>query len=197
MTLLAGPHLSSPASPRSQRARGGRWRSGAFLLGAILAATTLAAQVPDQAGFEFLGFRPGMSRFALDSAVHRAGADSLRCTLSRSDPSLAECRASLPNADAGRTVDLWLSTMGDSAGILTLAAVLTRSRLDRWREFLVARYGDAPVRVRGPMLMLQWISDRRMLRLTWRVKGRGFDTSVSLIDGRIVDGWGARRTHPR
>ena len=168
-----------------------------LLLSGTLAGRGAAAQSAELQGFEFLGFRPAMTRPALDSAVHGAGADSLRCTISRSDPALGECRASLPNADAGRTVDLWLSTVHDTTSILTLAALLTQSRLDRWREYLVGRYGAAPIRVRGPMTMLQWIADRRMLRLTWRVKGRGFESSVSLVDGRVLDAWGNGRAPPR
>lgn len=150
----------------------------------------LAAQARPAVAFEFLGFRPGMARPAIDTAAHLAGADSLQCTVSQSDPRIRECRASLPNADADRTVDLWFSTVGDTASVLTLSASLSSPRLDRWREFLEARFGAAAPRTRGPVTMLQWISDRRMLRLTWRSRGRGFDVSVSLVDGRVLDGWG-------
>lgn len=143
-------------------------------------------------GFEFLGFHPGMARPAIDTAAHAAGADSLECQASQADPHLSECRASLSTADADRTVDLWFSAVDDTATVLTLSARLTSARLDRWREFLSARYGAPPPRTRGPMTMLQWISDRRMLRLTWRAHGRGFDASVSMVDGRVLDAWGNR-----
>lgn len=133
---------------------------------------------------------------AIDTAAHLAGADSLHCTASRSDPRIRECRASLPNADADRTVDLWLSMVGDTASVLTLSASLTSPRLDRWREFLEAQFGAPAPRTRGPMTMLQWISDRRMLRLTWRSRGRGFEASVSLVDGEVLDAWGNPRTEP-
>lgn len=142
--------------------------------------------------FEFLGFRPGMARPAIDTAAHAAGADSVPCRASQADPHLTECRASLPDADADRTVDLWFSAVNDTATVLTLSAAVTASRLDRWREFLSARYGAPPPRIRGPITMLQWISDRRMLRLTWRAHGRGFDVSVSMVDGRALDAWGNR-----
>lgn len=181
-----------PAPPGTQHARGGR---SCFLAGALLllAASGLIAQSRPVVTFEFLGFRPGMARAALDTAVHAAGADSLHCVASPSDPHIGECRASLPNADADRTVDLWLSTVDDTASILTLSAPLTTSRLDRWREFLVGSYGASAPSVRGPVTMLQWISDGRMLRLAWRPRGRGFDASVSMVDGRVLDGWGNRR----
>jgi hypothetical protein len=32
-----------------------------------------------------------------------------------------------------------------------------------------------------------------MLRLTWRAEGTGTTASVSLVDGRVLDGWGRRR----
>lgn len=181
-----------PAPPGTQLARGGR---RCFLAAALttLVAAGLAGQVRPVVSFEFLGFQPGMPRAAIDTAAHAAGADSLRCVVSSSDPRVGECRASLSNADADRTVDLWLSTVDDTASILTLSASLTTSRLDRWRDFLVARYGAATPRSRGPVTMLQWISGGRMLRLAWRSKGRGFDTSVSMVDGRVLDGWGNHR----
>ncbi|MGH7733461.1 MAG: hypothetical protein ACREOE_07145, partial [Gemmatimonadales bacterium] len=167
-----------------------------FLAGALLAlvAASLVAQARPVVSFEFLGFRPGMPRAAIDTAAHAAGADSLHCVVSAADHRIGECRASLSNADADRTVDLWLSTVDDTASILTLSALLSTPRLDRWRDFLVARYGAATPRHRGPVTMLQWTSDRRMLRLSWRSKGRGFDASVSMVDGRVLDGWGNHRT---
>ncbi|MGH7533451.1 MAG: hypothetical protein ACREL4_09195 [Gemmatimonadales bacterium] len=181
-----------PAPPGTQLARGGRC---CFLAGALLAlaAAGVVAQARPVVFFEFLGFRPGMPRAAIDTAAHAAGADSLHCVVSAADRHIGECRASLSNADADRTVDLWLSTVDDTASILTLSASLTTPRLDRWRDFLVARYGAATPIVHGPITMLQWISDDRMLRLAWRAKGRGFDTSVSMVDGRVLDGWGNRR----
>ena len=156
----------------------------------LLGLRPAVAQMPDS--LEFLGFRPGMALPEIDSAAHRAGADSLRCVRSAADSLISECRASLSDADAGRTVDLWLSAVGDSASILTLAATLTPSRLDRWRDYLNARFGPAPPRTRGGITSCQWISDRRMLRLTWRAKGRSFEASVSMVDGRILDAWGNR-----
>jgi hypothetical protein len=188
-TQLREPRDTPPVPPGTQLARGGRW---CILALALIGGTGagLTAQSPSAVPFEFLGFRPGMARSAIDTAVHLAGADSLQCTVSHSDPRIGECRASLPNADADRTVDLWFSTVGDTASVLTLSAALTVPRLDRWREFLEARFGAAAPRTRGPVTMLQWISDRRMLRLTWRSRGRGFDVSVSLVDGRVLDGWG-------
>ena len=158
---------------------------------ALIGLRPLAAQTPDS--LEFLGFRPGMALAEIDSAAHRAGADSLRCARSSADSLISECRASLSDADAGRTVDLWLSAVGDSSSILTLAAVLTPSRLDRWRDYLNARFGLAPSRTRGGITSCQWILDRRMLRLTWRAKGRSFEASVSMVDGRVLDAWGNRK----
>ncbi|MGB7212476.1 MAG: hypothetical protein WBC97_07600 [Gemmatimonadales bacterium] len=181
-----------PAPPGTQLARGGRC---CFLISAltVLVVTGLAGQGRPVVSFEFLGFRPGMPRAAIDTAAHTAGADSLRCVSSPSDHRVGECRASLSNADADRTVDLWLSTIDDTASILTLSALLTTSRLERWRDFLIARYGAATPSARGPVTMLQWISGGRMLRLAWRSKGRGFDASVSMVDGRVLDGWGNHR----
>jgi hypothetical protein len=178
-----------PAPPRLARRRGGRWLFlGVVLTLAAAAPPSLAAQSPAP-DLEFLGFRPGLSRLAADSLAREAGADSLSCQVSARDPSVTECRASLPDADAGRTVDLWFSAIRDTAAILTLSARTAPSRLDRWLEYLSARFGPPTTRIRGPITMAQWIRDRRMLRLTSRARGRDFEASVSLVDGRVLDAW--------
>jgi hypothetical protein len=162
-------------------------------LALLLLAAPRGATAQDAGSLAFLGFSAGMGLAAVDSTARRAGADSLRCTRSGADSLIRECRASLPDADADRTVDLWLSAVGDSTSILTLAAVLTSARLDRWHEYLAAQYGDVPLRTRGGITSAQWIVGHRMMRLTWRAKGRFFEASVSLVDGDVLDAWGNAR----
>ena len=44
--------------------------------------------------------------------------------------------------------------------------------------------------VQGTQWMLQWVRQGRMLRLTWRIDKGAKMASVSLVDGRVLDGWG-------
>ena len=41
--------------------------------------------------------------------------------------------------------------------------------------------------------MMQWVRRGRMLRLTWRTERGERTASVSLVDGRVLDGWGGGR----
>ena len=41
--------------------------------------------------------------------------------------------------------------------------------------------------------MMQWVRRGRMLRLTWRKERGDKVASVSLVDGRVLDGWGRDR----
>jgi hypothetical protein len=83
--------------------------------------------------------------------------------------------------------------MDSAAGIITLSAAVDSSGLRRWRDDLERRYGRVPVRTQGGQSMLQWVRRGRMLRLTWRHERGGLTASVSLVDGRVLDAWGAQR----
>ena len=145
--------------------------------------------VEDTLAFEFLGFRPGITMVALRDNATQAGRGVITCRRATGDLRLSECRAGLPELDSGRSVDLWASLIDDHAAILALSGRLSEARLARWREFLEGRYGATPEIRRGPMRMLQWVHHGRMLRLSWRPKGRDFEASVSMIDGPLLDGW--------
>ena len=47
--------------------------------------------------------------------------------------------------------------------------------------------------VQGAQRMMQWVRQGRMIRLTWRTDRWAPAISVSLVDGRILDGWGKKR----
>jgi len=83
--------------------------------------------------------------------------------------------------------------MDSASGILTLSGPVGTEAVNRWRDTLVAHFGLVPVRVQGSQSMMQWVRRGRMLRLTWRDEGRTTVASVSLVDGLVLDGWGARR----
>jgi hypothetical protein len=90
-------------------------------------------------------------------------------------------------------VDLWLSAMDSAAGVLTLSSPVSGVELDRWRSGLETEFGTVDAFVQGPQWMLQWVRSGRMLRLTWRIEHGEKVASVSLVDGRVLDGWGRRR----
>jgi hypothetical protein len=105
-------------------------------------------------------------------------------------------RGRLADSISGRTIDLWLAAIDSASGILTLSGRMNPGALEQWRDTLVAHFGLVPVRVQGSQSMMQWVRRGRMLRLTWRVEGETTIASVSLVDGRVLDGWGARRRPP-
>ena len=148
-----------------------------------------AAGLPDSTAFEFLSFRPGMSLVELREHAVQQGHGTLGCRAGVADPRLLECGGGLPELDSGRSVDIWASVINGRAAITLLSSRLTAARLDRWRALLEGRYGAARERRQGPARMLQWVRNGRMLRLTWRPKGRDFETSVSMIDGPLLDAW--------
>jgi len=164
--------------------------AGGLSFSARLAAQTPAPVVPfDTTALGFLGFEPGLPIALLRERATQIGKGSIECKRAVGDVRLGECRGGLPELDAGRSVDLWASMIDGRAAILTLSARLPEARFARWREFLEGRYGGVAEKHQGPMRMLQWVHHGRMLRLSWRAKGRDFETSVSMVDGPLLDGW--------
>jgi len=141
----------------------------------------------------FLGFTAGDSLAAITRRLKSSGGPALRCREARRDTSLRECRGRLADSISGRNVDLWLAAIDGASGILTLSGRVGREAVDQWRDTLVAHFGLVPVQVQGTQSMMQWVRRGRMLRLTWRVEGGVTIASVSLVDGPVLDGWGARR----
>jgi hypothetical protein len=44
--------------------------------------------------------------------------------------------------------------------------------------------------------MVQWILGTQMLRLTWRSAPGRVETSISIVDGPVLDGWNLRDEAP-
>lgn len=152
--------------------------------------------MPDSAGFGFLTFYPGMGLVEIRERATQQGRGTLGCRAGVADQRLLECRGGLPELDSGRSVDIWVSVINGRAAITLLSARLTEARLARWRELLEGRYGPTRERRQGPARMLQWVRNGRMLRLTWRPRGRDFEASVSMVDGPLLDAW-ANEGKPR
>jgi hypothetical protein len=179
------------------------WGLPALLIGAggLSLCAPLAAQEPvrvvaDTASLSFLGFQAGLPLAALRERGTQLGKGTVSCTRATRDLRLGECRGGLSELDAGRSVDLWASIIDGRAAVLTLSARLPEARFARWREFLEGRYGVVPEKRQGPMRMLQWVRNGQMLRLSWRAKGRDFETSVSMVDGPLLDGWANQGKKP-
>jgi hypothetical protein len=145
----------------------------------------------------FQGFTAGDSLARVDRQVHLAGGSALSCRTSQRDSTLQECRARLPATETRQQVEVWLAAMDGASGILTLSGRAGSGTLRRWRDSLVAQYGAVPVRTQGKQSMMQWVRRGRMLRLTWRRESGDTLASVSLVDGHILDAWGARRRESR
>jgi hypothetical protein len=170
-----------------------RPRFHGLLLSLFLAPAQLPAQSPPLPPLSFLGFEAGASLAAVRQQVATLGGRSLRCKRATRDRSVVECRASVVDPGSRRVVDLWLSAMDSAAGVLMLSSPLSGVELDGWRSGLEAAFGTVNANVQGPQWMLQWVRAGRMLRLTWRIERGEKVASVSLVDGRVLDGWGRRR----
>jgi hypothetical protein len=159
----------------------------------LVASAPVPAQTPQLPPLSFLGFEAGASLSAVGSQVAVLGGRRLRCKHAISDRSVIECRAAVVDPASRRVVDLWLSAMDSSTGVLTLSSPLSGVELDNWRSGLEAAFGTVDANVQGPQWMLQWVRSGRMLRLTWRIERGERVASVSLVDGWVLDGWGRRR----
>jgi hypothetical protein len=157
----------------------------------MVTSSRVSAQTPPP--LTFLGFAAGDSLSAVTRQLKSSGGSALKCREARRDASVNECRGRLADSISGRKVELWLAAIDSASGILTLSGRMAPAAADQWRDTLVAHYGLVPVRVQGSQSMMQWVRRGRMLRLTWRVEGETTIASVSLVDGWVLDGWGARR----
>lgn len=173
MTLLLRSHLILPAL---------------LLLGAPLPAQTTASLAP----LSFLGFEAGAGLTAVGQQVTALRGHGLHCDRSRRDRAVQDCRGTVVDPTSGRPLALWLSAIDSFSGILTLSGPVTSLELDSLKQGLERRYGVVGARVQGGQWMLQWIRRGRMLRLTWRSESGTKIASVSLVDGRVLDGWGKR-----
>jgi len=166
----------------------------ALLLALTLSGPAAHAQTAraDTPALQFRGFRAGARLDELAAVVRRSQAARLRCDRARRDPRVSECRATVHDSIAG-TVHVWVSAMDSVAGIVTLSAAVDSGALRGWRGDLERRYGRVARRVQGSQSMMQWVRRGRMIRLTWRTERGELTASVSLVDGRVLDAWGARQ----
>lgn len=158
----------------------------AFALFALGAASPAAAQ-----GLElsFYGFRAGVSLVDTDAQVRLLLGAGLSCQRSTADPRLQECRATIADPVASTPVSIWLAAIDSVIGVVTISATLPTADFTRWRDDVEAVYGPRAATVQGAQGMVQWIVGTQMLRLTWRSASGRVDTSISIVDGPVLDGW--------
>jgi hypothetical protein len=152
-------------------------------------ATPSLPATGDTSTLQFFGFRAGAHLDELTTQLSQVDGTRLRCKRSKRDARVSECRARVSSTELGR-VELWVSAIDSLAGVMTLSGKVDTTRLERWREALLSRYGRVGARVQGTQSMLQWVRRGRMLRLTWRLEGGEPVASVSLVDGHVLDSWG-------
>jgi hypothetical protein len=148
----------------------------------------------DTAALRFHGIRAGAHLDELNRLIRARAGGRLRCDPAKRDRRVSECRGVVSDSAIGQPVKLWISAVDSVAGIITLSAELDQAALDRWRRHIESRYGRVSSKLQGNQTMMQWVRRGRMLRLTWRTDRRGRIASVSLVDGRVLDGWGRSRT---
>ena len=173
-----------------------RW--GAVIAPLLLALACLARParsqivVPDTTPLTFIEIPAGASLASLASRMRTLGGNPPRCVRSTRDRAVSECRGSFRQSGSAAPVELWLSAIDSLAGIITFKHTGSSERLNLWRDDLEHRYGVVPTQVQGNQRMKQWVRRGRMIRLTWRREAEGTSVSVSLVDGRVLDGWGAK-----
>ena len=162
-----------------------------LLLLLLASGSVVASAQPDTTVLAFRGFRAGARLDELNDQLRRRGGQPLRCRRSRIDPRVLECRTTLD--EMGSVIEVWVSAIDSAAGVITLSTLVAPDQLDRLREDLQDRYGRVGQKAQGAQRMLQWVRRGRMLRLTWRLEKKGRVASVSLVDGRVLDGWARTR----
>ena len=173
-----------------------RWgaASAPLLLALVCLPRVALSQVatPDTTPLAFNGIPAGASLAQVYERLRELGSGSLRCLRSTRDRTVQECRATL-NRPGTPSLEIWLSAIDSLTGILTFKYSGNSATLNQWRTELEQRYGDVPTQVQGVQRMKQWVRRGRMIRLTWRREAPGTSASVSMVDGRVLDGWGARQ----
>lgn len=172
-------------------------------LSPLLLSTALAAQVAAQSPVQnSAGALPPLTAFGFAAGEHLRDVvrlvDSidggrLRCDRSRVDSRVEECRATLTVVQVSEPVQLWLSAIDSVTGVMTLAATFAPDELDELREDLERQYGQVGAQVQNQQWMMQWVRQGRMMRLTWKAQQGGKATSLSLVDGHVLDAWSAPR----
>lgn len=165
-------------------------------MAALLAApAVLFAQSAAAGPLEFLGFRPGASRAELEDGL-AAVRGAWRCSASRVDRRFTECRGTLEDPGGG-TIAITASLVRDSAAILLLRATTDSTGASHLARDLSARFGRVSPRMdRGGQMTWQWVRQGRMLRLSTRPESGAITASLSLVDGRILDGLGSIPRRP-
>ncbi len=161
-------------------------------MAACLAATVVSPAPTDAQGpIEFLGFRPGASRAVTEQAV-RGAQGQWSCRGSRVDPRFTEChgRIAPPGEPA---LSLTASLVRDTVAVLLLLGPVADHDLLRWRAALDDRIGPAAGRQSQGQTLWQWVRARRMIRITAQAGDGTRLTSVSLVDGVLLDGLGEPR----
>jgi hypothetical protein len=125
----------------------------------------------------------------VDAQVRLLLGAGLSCQRSKADPRLQECRATVADPVANTPVSVWLAAIDSVAGLVTISATLPTADYVRWRDELEAEHGQRAATVQGAQGMVQWIVGTQMLRLTWRAGTGRIETSVSIVDGPVLDGW--------
>ncbi len=173
-----------------------RIRFSLAIVGALLGmpgAATAQMAAADTNALAFHGFRAGAQLGEIARHVERLDGSRLRCERAKADRRVTECRGLLTAAELGGPVELWVSAVDSVSSVLTLSGEVGGDQLDAWRRHLETNYGRVGAKVQGPQWMMQWVKQRRMIRLTWRVDSGSKVASVSLVDGRVLDAWGRER----
>ncbi len=79
---------------------------------------------------------------AVGQQVESLGGKGLHCLRSKRDRSVSDCRATVVDPASRRVVDLWLSAIDSSAGVMMISSPLTGVELDSWRSGLESAFGN-------------------------------------------------------
>lgn len=112
-----------------------------------------------------------------------------------SDVRMRECTGTMPFRNLGAPFRVLISAIDDSAAVIVLSGSPSEKESRGWIGSLTTEFGT-PNKERQPGVrgIWQWIRQRQMLRVILRGTRNGAETAITLTDGPLLDGLGARAT---
>lgn len=154
-------------------------------------ALTLARQLPP---LSFQGFRAGMPVEQAGERIHTAGG-SLGCKPTL-DARMRDCTGAVRLPELPRA-EVLVSSVHDSSAVIVLSFSGPTELAARWISELSERFGTPNQRGHaGRPRSWEWIRSGTMLRVTERKFGGGWETSVTLTHGPLLDGLGPTQPKP-
>jgi len=146
------------------------------------------------ASLSFSGFTAGMPMPEARARISQAASGSLSCRTTI-DWRMRDCTGRVQPAPSEAPFNVLISSIHDSAAVIVLSLRGTDRAASRWVASLTATFGVPELRKHPDgSARWQWVRARKMLRVVERRSGGGWETSVTLTHGPLLDGLGPIET---